>query len=62
MLQKLWNKCKKCGCDKAYDSEKLCESCKEKRREFWSDVKKIMGVGGAAFLVLIAGGKLTKKS
>ena len=62
MLQKLWNKCKKCGCDKAEDSEKLCESCKEKRREFWSDIKKIVGVGGAAFLVLIAGGKLTKKS
>ena len=40
MLQKMWNKCKKCGCDKAEDSEKLCESCKEKRREFWSDIKK----------------------
>ncbi len=62
MLQKLWNTCKKCGCHKAYDSEKLCESCKEKRREFWSDIKKIVGVSGAAFLVLIAGGKLTKKS
>ncbi len=62
MLQKMWNKCKKCGCDKAEDSEKLCKSCKEKRREFWSDIKKIVGVGGAAFLVLIAGGKLTKKS
>ena len=62
MLQKMWNKCKKCGCDKAADSEKLCESCKEKRREFWSDIKKIVGVGGAAFLVLIAGGKMTKKS
>lgn len=62
MLQKMWNTCKKCGCHKAYDSEKLCESCKEKRREFWSDIKKIVGVGGAAFLVLIAGGKLTKKS
>ena len=62
MLQKLWNTCKKCGCHKTYDSEKLCESCKEKRREFWSDIKKIVGVGGAAFLVLIAGGKLTKKS
>ena len=45
MLQKLWNKCKKCGCDKV-----------------WSDIKKIVGVGGAAFLVLIAGGKMTKKS
>ena len=29
MLQKLWNTCKKCGCDKVEDSEKLCESCKE---------------------------------
>ena len=62
MLQKLWNTCKKCGCVKAESSEKLCESCKEKRREFWSDIKKIVGVGGAAFLVLIAGGKMTKKS
>ena len=60
MLQKLWNKCQKCGSDKAESSEKLCESCKEKHREFWSDIKKIVGVGGAAFLVLIAGGKLTK--
>ena len=62
MPYKLWNKCKKCGCDKVENSEKLCESCNEKRREFWSDIKKIVGVGGAAFLVLIAGGKLTKKN
>lgn len=32
MTQKLWNKCKKCGCEKPEDTEKLCEQCKANRR------------------------------
>ena len=43
MTQKLWNKCKKCGCDKPEDTEKLCEQCKAKRQQFWSDLKKVGG-------------------
>ena len=42
MTQKLWNTCKKCGCDKPEDTEKLCEQCKAKRRQFWSDLKKVV--------------------
>ena len=41
MTQKLWNTCKKCGSDKPEDTEKLCEQCKAKRRQFWSDLKKV---------------------
>lgn len=51
MTQKIWNKCKKCGCDKHEDTEKLCKQCKAKRRQFWSDVKKVGGVAAGALLV-----------
>ena len=61
MTQKLWNKCRKCGCDKPEDTEKLCEQCKAKRRQFWSDLKKVGGVAAGALLVVIAGGKMRKK-
>lgn len=61
MTQKLQNKCKKCGCDKHEDTEKLCKQCKAKRRQFWSDVKKVGGVAVGALLVVIAGGKMRKK-
>ena len=44
MTQKLWNKCKKCGCEKPEDTENLCEQCKANRRQFWSDLKKVGGV------------------
>ena len=61
MTQKLWNKCKKCGCDKPEDTEKLCEQCKANRKQFWSDVKKVGGVAAGALLVVIAGGKMRKR-
>ena len=61
MTQKLWNKCKKCSCDKPEDTEKLCKQCKAKRRQFWSDLKKVGGVAAGALLVVIAGGKMRKK-
>ena len=61
MSKKLWKKCQKCGCDKVEDTEKLCEQCKAKRRQFWSDVKKVGGVAAGALLVVIAGGKMRKK-
>ena len=61
MTQKLWKTCKKCGCDKPEDTEKLCEQCKAKRRQFWSDLKKVRGVAAGALLVVIAGGKMRKK-
>ena len=32
MTQKLWKTCKKCGCGKPEDTEKLCEQCKANRR------------------------------
>lgn len=53
--------CKKCGCEMPENNEKLCENCKAKRRQFWSDVKKVGGVAAGALLVVIAGGKWTKK-
>lgn len=43
------------------NSEKLCEECKAKRRQFWSDLKKVGGVAAGALLVVIAGGKWTKR-
>ena len=61
MTQKLWKTCKKCGCDKPEDSEKLCEQCKAKRRQLWSDLKKVGGVAAGALLVVFAGGKMRKK-
>jgi hypothetical protein len=61
MTQKLWNTCKKCGCEKPEDTEKLCEQCKANRRQFWSDLKKVGGVAAGALLVVIAGGKMRKK-
>ena len=61
MTQKLWNKCKKCGCDKPEDTEKLCEQCKANRRQFWNDLTKVGGVAAGALLVVFAGGKLRKK-
>ena len=60
MSKKLWNKCQKCGCDKVEDSEKLCESCKQKRREYWSDIKKIGGVAAGALLTVIIGHRFKK--
>ena len=60
MTEKLWNKCQKCGCDKIEDSEKLCESCKVKRKEYWTDLKKIGGVAAAAFLTIIVGRRFKK--
>ena len=44
MAKKLWNKCKKCGCEKIENTDKLCESCKRKRKEFWDKVKVAGGV------------------
>ena len=61
MTQKLWKTCKKCGCDKPEDTEKLCEQCKAKRRQFWSDLTKVAGVVAGAILVVFAGGKMRKK-
>ena len=61
MTQKLWNTCKKCGCDKPKDTEKLCVQCKANRKQFWSDLKKVGGVAAGALLVVIAGGKMRKK-
>ncbi|MBQ7080592.1 MAG: hypothetical protein IJM92_13250 [Fibrobacter sp.] len=61
MTPKLWNKCNKCGSDKPEDTEKLCGQCKAKRRQFWSDLKKVGGVAAGALLVMIAGGKMRKK-
>ena len=60
MNQKLRNTCKKCGCDKPEDTEKLREQCKANRRQFWSDLKKVGSVAAGALLVVIAGGKLRK--
>ena len=60
MSKKLWNKCQKCGCDKVEDSEKLCESCKQKRHEYWSDIKKIGGVAAGALLTVIIGRRFKK--
>ena len=62
MTQKLWNKCKKCGCDKPEDTEKLCEQCKANRKQFWSDLKKVCGVAVGALLVVFAGGKMENNS
>ena len=62
MTQKLRKTCKKCGCDKPEDTEKLCEQCKANRHQFWSDLKKVGGVAAGALLVVFAGGKLRKKS
>jgi len=61
MTQKLWNNCKKCGCDKPEDTEKLCEQCKANRKQFWSDLKKVGGVAAGALLVVFAGGKMRKR-
>lgn len=61
MTPKLRNTCKKCGCDKPEDTEKLCEQCKAKRRQFWNDLKKVGGVAAGALLVVFAGGKMRKK-
>ena len=61
MTRKLWKTCKKCGCDKPEDAEKLCEQCKANRRQFWNDLKKVGGVAAGALLVVFAGGKLRKK-
>ena len=61
MTQKLWNTCKKCGSDKPDDTAKLCEQCKAKRRQFWSDLKKVGGVAVGALLVIFAGGKMRRK-
>ena len=61
MTQKLWNTCKKCGCDKRKDTEKLCEQCKAKRQQFWNDLKKVGSVAAGALLVVFAGGKMRKK-
>ena len=61
MTQKLWNTCKKCGSDKPEDSAKLCEQCKAKRWQFWSDLKKVGGVAVGALLVIFAGGKMRRK-
>lgn len=61
MTQQLWKSCQKCGCDKPEDEEKLCEECKAKRHQFWSDVKKVGGVAAGALLVVIAGGKWAKR-
>lgn len=61
MTQKLWKSCKKCGGDKPEDTEKLCMQCKAKRRQFWSDLKKVGGVAVGALLVVLAGGKMRKK-
>ena len=60
MAKKLWKTCQKCGCDKNEDTEKLCESCKQKRREYWSDIKKIAGVAAGAFLTVIIGRRFKK--
>ncbi|WP_294958295.1 hypothetical protein [uncultured Fibrobacter sp.] len=61
MTQKLWKTCKKCGCGKSEDTEKLCEQCKANRKQFWSDLKKVGGVAAGALLVVFAGGKMRKK-
>ena len=61
MTQKLWNTCKKCGSDKPEDTARLCEQCKAKRRQFWSDLKKVGGVAVGALLVIFAGGKIRRK-
>ena len=60
MAKKLWKTCQKCGCDKTEDTEKLCVSCKQKRREYWSDIKKIAGVAAGAFLTVIIGRRFKK--
>ena len=60
MAKKLWKTCQKCGCDKIEDTEKLCESCKAKRKEYWTDLKKIGGVAAAAFLTVIVGRRFKK--
>ena len=60
MTEKLWKTCQKCGCEKNEDAEKLCDSCKQKRREYWSDIKKIAGVAAVAFLTLIVGRRFKK--
>ena len=62
MTQKLRKTCKKCGGDKPEDTEKLCMQCKAKRQQFWSDLKKVGDVAVGALLVVIAGGKMRKKS
>ena len=51
MAEKLWNKCKKCGCEKIENTDKLCESCKRKRKEFWDKVK----VNGAFVVMVVIG-------
>ena len=47
MAEKLWNKCKKCGCEKIEDTDKFCGSCKRKKKEFWDKVK----VAGACVVI-----------
>ena len=60
MAEKLWKTCQKCGCEKIEDTEKLCDSCKQKKHEYWSDIKKIGGVAAAAFLTIIVGRRFKK--
>lgn len=42
MAEKLWNKCKKCGCEKIENTDKLCESCKRKKKEFWAKAGRVV--------------------
>ena len=51
MAEKLWNKCKKCGCEKIENTDKLCESCKRKRKEFRDKVI----VNGACVVMVVIG-------
>lgn len=53
MAEKLWNKCKKCGCEKIENTDKLCESCKRKRKEFWDNVKVAGGVVGSLVIAIV---------
>lgn len=61
MAEKLWETCQKCGCNKIVDAEKLCESCKRSRHEYWNDIKKIAGVAAGALLTVIVGRRFKKQ-
>lgn len=61
MAKKLWNKCKKCGCEKIENTDKLCESCKRKKKEFWNGVKIVGGLIVGVIVSAIIGRNQLKK-
>lgn len=61
MTKKVYGICKKCKCEKIENSDKLCESCKRKRDEFVSDMKKIGGTLLGVVLAIFGGRKFIKK-